>query len=109
MVTTRSKVTKVVSTAGHPRPKPPRAGMGRPKGSKNILSQDVKTMIIEAFQVAGGVDYLAAQAVANPAAFLALFGKLVTTHVVAEVLVDDRVAKLQAAIARANAPYPAAH
>jgi hypothetical protein len=77
--------------------------MGRPKGSKNVLGQDVKAMIIQAFQMAGGVEYLASQARANPAAFLTLFGKLVTTHVVAEVQVDERVAKLQAAVARALA------
>lgn len=54
-----------------------RAGMGRPKGSKNKTPALLKDMIRNALDAAGGEDYLAAVAVAEPAAFTALVGKLI--------------------------------
>ncbi len=48
---------------------------GRPKGSVNKVSQDVRQMILAALDKAGGEAYLAARAKDNPAAFLALVGK----------------------------------
>ena len=60
--------------------RPPNAGKGRPKGSKNKLGSSVKDAIIEAAEAAGGeggmVAYLARQAVEQPAAFMGLLGKL---------------------------------
>lgn len=53
-----------------------KAGPGRPKGLQNKLTQDVKEMILAALAKAGGVDYLAAQAIDSPAAFLTLVGKV---------------------------------
>ena len=56
------------------------AGKGRPKGSPNKITSDVKRAILEATEAAGGeggmVSYLTAQASANPAAFMTLLGKV---------------------------------
>lgn len=65
--------------------KPPRAGMGRPKGSANKVQADVKAMILGALDEAGGQSYLARQADDNPAAFMALVGKVLPKDVRAEV------------------------
>jgi hypothetical protein len=48
---------------------------GRVKGTPNKLTGDLKAMISRALVAAGGVEYLVAQASANPPAFLGLFGK----------------------------------
>ena len=53
------------------------AGPGRPKGSQNKVTTDLKNMILGALDKAGGLDYLAERA-ADPrtaSAFLALVGK----------------------------------
>jgi hypothetical protein len=52
------------------------SGQGRPKGTPNRLTADVRAMILAALDKAGGVDYLVAQSERNPAAFLALVGKV---------------------------------
>lgn len=55
-------------------------GKGRPKGSQNKITSDVKRAILEAAEAAGGpggmVAYLTAQAAINPAAFMTLIGKV---------------------------------
>jgi len=51
-------------------------GPGRPKGSQNKLTADVKAMILAALDKAGGADYLLLQAQTNPNAFLTLVGKV---------------------------------
>lgn len=51
------------------------AGPGRPKGSANRVTADLRTLITESLTVAGGVKYLADQAVINPQAYLSLIGK----------------------------------
>lgn len=53
-----------------------REGAGRPKGSLNRTTTQVKDMILEALDGAGGVDYLQEQARENPTAFLTLVGKV---------------------------------
>ena len=57
---------------------PPNAGKGRPKGSTNKVNAEVKSMIRDALEQAGGVDYLVACAhdPKTKAAFLSLVGKL---------------------------------
>lgn len=50
-------------------------GRGRPKGSQNKLTTDLKAMIRQALENAGGVEYLTVQAEANPKAFLTLLGR----------------------------------
>lgn len=56
------------------------AGKGRPKGSPNKITADVKRAILEAAEAAGGeggmVGYLTLQAAENPAAFMTLIGKV---------------------------------
>jgi hypothetical protein len=56
--------------------KPPAAGKGRPKGSKNKITSDVKAMILAALDSAGGAAYLLEQSEKNPTAFLTLVGKV---------------------------------
>lgn len=56
--------------------KPPRAGMGRPKGAKNKSTKAIKDMILGALSDAGGQAYLLRQAEENPTAFLQLVGKI---------------------------------
>lgn len=65
--------------------KPPSAGKGRPKGSVNKVQKDVKEMVLNALNNAGGQAYLTRQAEANPTAFLSLLGKLVPKDVKAEI------------------------
>ena len=57
---------------------PPNAGKGRPKGSVNKTSSEVKNMIRDALEQAGGVAYLVdcAHDPKTKAAFLSLVGKL---------------------------------
>ena len=54
---------------------------GRAKGVPNKLNGDVKAMILEALEKAGGADYLKTQANANPAAFMTLVGKVLPMQV----------------------------
>lgn len=54
-----------------------KSGPGRPKGASNKLPAELKLMILEALDDSGGVDYLVKQAnKKNPAAFMALLGKV---------------------------------
>lgn len=61
--------------------KPPRAGMGRPKGVPNKNTAALKDMILKALDQAGGIEYLAAQAKETPTAFLGLVGKVLPLQV----------------------------
>jgi hypothetical protein len=56
--------------------RPPNAGKGRPKGATNTMTRSLREMILGALDKAGGQDYLTAQAHKNPAAFLALVGRV---------------------------------
>lgn len=60
--------------------RPPNAGKGRPKGSPNKITADLKRAILEAAEAAGEeggtVGYLTEQAKTNPASFLTLLGKV---------------------------------
>ena len=67
--------------------KPPRAGMGRPKGIPNKTTAILKDAILQAAQKAGGGDedgmitYLQKQATESPAAFLGLLGKVLPMQI----------------------------
>lgn len=54
-------------------------GPGRPKGSRDKVTRDVKAMILAALDGAGGVDYLIERALdpKTAPAFLALLAKVV--------------------------------
>lgn len=67
-----------------PNRKPPRAGMGRPKGSQNKNTAAIKDMILAALDKAGGADYLLAQSRDNPVAFMGLVGKVLPMQVTGE-------------------------
>lgn len=57
------------------------AGKGRPKGSQNRIGREIKEMVAQALDEAGGVDYLLTQATSNPTAFLTLVGKVIPLQV----------------------------
>lgn len=68
--------------------KPPRAGMGRPKGSRNKTTTLLKDAILKAAENAGNkvgdnglVSYLEEQATKNPGPFMSLLGKVLPTQV----------------------------
>lgn len=69
----------------HPKQGPNRgnAGKGRPKGSPNKITADLKRAILEAAEAAGGeggtAGYLTRQADENPTAFMTLLGKVLPT------------------------------
>lgn len=76
---------KETLTAKKPKPLPPNAGKGRPKGVPNKLTADVKAMILEALENAGGAEYLTAQAALNPSAFMTLVGKVLPMTVAGDI------------------------
>lgn len=64
--------------------KPPRAGMGRPKGSQNKTTALLKDAILKAAANAGKGDmvaYLTQQATDNPGPFMALLGKVLPLQI----------------------------
>ena len=76
--------TKVVAPAA----KPPRAGMGRPKGSLNKTTALLKDAILKAAEDAGDGDmvaYLTQQAKENPGPFMALLGKVLPMQIAGDV------------------------
>ncbi len=62
----------------------PKTG-GRRKGTQNRLTRDVKDAIVNAFDKAGGEDYLVTIAKNDPRTFCTLLGKVVPSVVKAEV------------------------
>jgi hypothetical protein len=64
---------KTVFKKGEKRP-----GQGRPKGAQNKLTKELKSMILEALDNAGGVEYLERRAndPRTASAFLSLVGKV---------------------------------
>ena len=64
-------------------------GPGRPKGSVNKVTRDMREMVREAFEKAGGVDYLVTQSEANPKAFITILAKLLPNTVEGEVSVKN--------------------
>lgn len=64
----------------------PGAGPGRPKGVPNKVTKELKNMILEALDGAGGVEYLQDRAKdpRTAAAFLGLVGKVLPMQVTGE-------------------------
>lgn len=58
----------------------PKTG-GRARGTPNKITTDLREMILTALDRAGGARYLEKQANENPAAYLALLGRLVPKDV----------------------------
>lgn len=63
---------------------PPNAGKGRQKGVQNKMTAEVKQMILDALEQAGGVQYLAEKAESHPQAFMTLVGKVLPLQVTGE-------------------------
>jgi hypothetical protein len=57
---------------------------GRVKGTPNKITAQLKDMILQALDEAGGVEYLLEQASSNPTAFLTLVGKVLPLQVTGE-------------------------
>ena len=57
---------------------------GRKAGTPNKVSGELKAMILQALDNAGGVDYLQKQAMESPTAFLSLVGKVLPLSVGAD-------------------------
>jgi hypothetical protein len=49
---------------------------GRKKGVPNKFNADLKSMILQALDESGGVQYLKTQSVLNPGPFMSLVGKV---------------------------------
>ena len=72
--------------------RPPNAGKGRPRGSKNKTTALLKDAILLAAEEAGSdgsgsggmVGYLTKQAVANPGPFMALLGKVLPVQLASD-------------------------
>lgn len=57
------------------------AGKGRPKGSTNKITRDIREAVLQSFEIVGGAQYLAEQARSNPTAYLSLVGKVLPLQV----------------------------
>lgn len=71
------------------------AGKGRKPGTKNKYTVAIKEMVEQALTDVGGVDYLVAQAIANPKAFLTLVAKLMPNKVEADIKVFEGAALVE--------------
>jgi hypothetical protein len=58
-----------------------RPGAGRKPGVPNKLTADIRASILEAYNLAGGAQYLLTQSQANPQAFMALIGKVIPREI----------------------------
>lgn len=59
-------------------------GPGRPKGARNKITRDIQQAILNAFEKAGGENYLARIAEEDPKTFCALLGKVLPMQVSGE-------------------------
>lgn len=65
---------------------------GRPKGTANKVTTELKEMIRGALDDAGGQKYLKKQATENPAAFLTLIGKILPREITADINITTALA-----------------
>ena len=70
-------------------------GGGRPKGSGNKVTKELKDMILAALDDVGGQSYLAARALDAPGPFLALLGKVLPKDVNNNVQIVDKAELLK--------------
>lgn len=82
-----------------------RIGKGRPKGSVNKSTGQIKDMILAALDKAGGAEYLYKQAQANPGPFMTLVGKVLPTQITGDkdnpLVIENKEAR-DAAVAAAS-------
>ncbi len=57
------------------------SGRGRRKGKPNKVTQSLKEMILQSLSNVGGAAYLEAQATKQPAAYMALIGRVLPLQV----------------------------
>lgn len=76
------------------RPKPPRAGMGRPAGIPNKTTRALKQALEESFDRLGGVDWLMRLAESEPKAYASLLARLLPTQIDADVTAHPPIAKI---------------
>ena len=69
----------------------PRAGAGRPPGSKNKTTKVLKDMILGALDRLGGEEYLMKLAIENSSAFASLLGKVLPSTIAADESNGGRV------------------
>jgi hypothetical protein len=72
-----SKIVLIIAMSAPKGFRPPAAGKGRPRGSKNRLGLEAKEAIALAFQGIGGVPALTAWAATHREAFYKLYAKLI--------------------------------
>jgi hypothetical protein len=65
----------------NPVPDGVKRGRGRPKGSLNRETADIKAMVVGALNDVGGRKYLAARALDCPVAFMGLLGRILPLQV----------------------------
>ena len=68
---------------------------GRQKGVPNKFNADVKAMILQALNGAGGAAYLQRQADENPAAFMSLVGKVLPMQVTQETNANITITRIE--------------
>lgn len=73
---------------------------GRVKGTPNKITGQIKDMILQALDAAGGADYLKTQAEKSPAAFLTLVGKVLPLQLTGEGGGAIQVEKIERAFVR---------
>ena len=70
---------------------------GRKKGTPNKTTQDMKSAILEAFERAGGADYLTMLAKDEPRTFVTLLAKVLPNeNINANIDLGDMTQRLQA-------------
>lgn len=69
----------------------PKTG-GRAKGVTNKTTTDLKQMILNALDKAGGEDYLHKQSALNPGSFMALIGKVLPRDINATIDIGKELA-----------------
>ena len=72
-----------------------REGAGRPTGSANKLTTELKTTIMEAFEKLGGVKYLVTVGKDNPQTFVNLLARTLPKDIVAEVTIQSHEQQLR--------------
>lgn len=58
-----------------------RPGPGRPKGVPNKQTKEIKEMLMQSLEEAGGASYFTQLAQANPSAYASLLGKIIPSEV----------------------------
>jgi hypothetical protein len=76
---------------------------GRKKGTPNKVTADMRKAVVEAFDKAGGVEYLVKLSVEDPRSFASLVGKVIPAEVKATIDASpEMLASLEAGRKRAS-------